>query len=274
MQRRLLAEPKLDLKRVCELAQGMEAALKDAKEIQSIESDSGTTNRVGHTKSNATACSRCLGIGHKPAECRYKSAKCNKCHRTGHLAKACKSKTPRAPGTPNTQGQTRRNQSKTDRPVHHIDSNDAGKEQSPVDIVHVHSVAPSIPESYKVPVELNDASLLMELDTGAAVSLISKATWSQQLHSPELQASDLKLQSYPNRNLPVLGCCTVDARIQNAERVHLPLIVVEGEGPSLFGRNWLEKVLERNCKSQLSDNSKAHGRTTGQTYPAIQGGHQ
>ena len=49
MQRRLLAEPKLDLKRACELAQGMEAALKDTKEIQSIETDSGTTNRVGHT---------------------------------------------------------------------------------------------------------------------------------------------------------------------------------------------------------------------------------
>ena len=47
MQRRLLAEPKLDLKRVCELAQGIVVALKDAKEIQSIESDSGTTNGVG-----------------------------------------------------------------------------------------------------------------------------------------------------------------------------------------------------------------------------------
>ena len=241
MQQRLLAEPKLDLKRACELAQGMEAALKDAKEIQSIEADSGTANRVGNAKSNATACSRCLGIGHKAAECRHKATKCNKCHRTGHLAKACKSKSLRAPGMPNTQGQARRNQSNTERPVHHIDSNDTRKE-SPVDIVHVHSVTPSLPESYKVPVEINGTSLLMELDMGAAVSLISKATWSQQLRSPDLQASDLKLQSYPDRNLPVLGCCTVSARIQNAERVQLPLIVVEGQGPSLFGRNWLEEV--------------------------------
>ena len=119
--------------------------------------------------------------------------------------------------------------------MHHIDSNDTGKEQSPVDIVHVHSVAPSLPESYKVPVEINGTSFLMELDTGAPVSLISKVTWSQQLRSPNLQASDLKLQSYPDRNLPALGCCTVSARIQNAERVQLPLIVVEGQGPSLFG---------------------------------------
>ena len=123
-----------------------------------------------------------------------------------------------------------------------IDSKNVEKEPSPADIVHVHSVTPSLPESYKVPVEINGASLLMELDTGAAVSLISKATWLQQLNSPELQASDLKLQSYPDRNLPVLGCCTVTARVQNADQVYLPLIVVEGQGPSLFGRNWLEKV--------------------------------
>ena len=74
MQRRLLAEPRLDLKRACELAQGMEAALKDAKEIQSTDADSGSINRVGHAKSgSAIPCSRCNGFGHKPTECRYKS---------------------------------------------------------------------------------------------------------------------------------------------------------------------------------------------------------
>ena len=40
----------------------------------------------------------------------------------------------------------------------------------------------------------------------------------------------------------VLGCCIVDVKIQNAESIHFPLAVVEGQGPSLFGRNWLEKV--------------------------------
>ena len=43
MQRRLIAEPKLDLKRACELAEGVETALKDSKEIQLIETDLGTT---------------------------------------------------------------------------------------------------------------------------------------------------------------------------------------------------------------------------------------
>ena len=59
MQRRLLAEPRLDLKQACKLAQGMEAALKNTKEIQATDTDSVSTNRVGHAKSgSAITCSR------------------------------------------------------------------------------------------------------------------------------------------------------------------------------------------------------------------------
>lgn len=54
----------------------------------------------------------------------------------------------------------------------------------------------------------------MELDTGAAVSLISETTWSDHLHNPSLEPSGLQLQSYPDRKL---GCRTVDVKIQNAE---------------------------------------------------------
>ena len=63
--------------------------------------------------------------------------------------------------------------------VHNISeetSNDPSsftQEQSPADIVHVHSVSQSIPESFKVPVEINGTPVTMELDTGAAVSLVS-----------------------------------------------------------------------------------------------------
>ena len=39
MQRRLLAELNLDLKKACELAQGMEAANRNVKEIQSKGSE-------------------------------------------------------------------------------------------------------------------------------------------------------------------------------------------------------------------------------------------
>lgn len=51
----------------------------------------------------------------------------------------------------------------------------------------------------------------------------------------------------------MLGCYTVDIKIQNNNAVKLPLIVVEGQGPSLFGRNWLEQV-----KLDWSEIAKTH----------------
>ena len=60
-----------------------------------------------------------------------------------------------------------------DSPQQNIETSD---EDSPADIIHVHSVSPTVPESYKVPVELNGKTLVMELDTGAAASLVSKKT--------------------------------------------------------------------------------------------------
>ena len=100
-------------------------------------------------------------------------------------------------------------------------------------------MSPTVPESYKVPVELNGKHLMMELNTRAAISLVSEKTWSTQLNSPALKATSLKLQSYPDKKLQVLGYCTIQAKVQNMRVVDLPLVVVQGQGPSLFGRNWL-----------------------------------
>ena len=72
------------------------------------------------------------------------------------------------------------------------------REELPADIVHIHSVSQSVPESFKVPVEINETLVTMELDTGAAVSLVSEATWSEQLRRPKLEPCTLKLQNYPD----------------------------------------------------------------------------
>ena len=115
------------------------------------------------------------------------------------------------------------------------------REESPADIVHVHSVSESVPESFKISVEVNGIPITMELDTGAAVSLVSEATWSEQLHRPKLEPCTLKLQSYPDRSLEILGSCSVQVHV-NGTAETLPLVVVAGKGLSLFGRNWLQAI--------------------------------
>ena len=42
-------------------------------------------------------------------------------------------------------------------------------------------------------------------------------------------------------SLNVLGTLEVEVQYEG-QRAHLPLFVLKGDGPSLFGRNWLESV--------------------------------
>ena len=94
MQRRLLTEADLTLKKAFDLIQGMEAADKNAQEMQKDNSFALHTTTVSETRAKKLPCSRCLGIGHSPQTCRFKTAKCNKCHKLGHLARACHSPQP------------------------------------------------------------------------------------------------------------------------------------------------------------------------------------
>ena len=74
-----------------------------------------------------------------------------------------------------------------------------------------------------------------------SVSLIREATWADKLNKPQLQLCKLSLHSYPNRSLEVLGQYLVEVSVYRKE-ANLPLIVVEGWGTPLSGRNWLEQL--------------------------------
>ena len=81
----------------------------------------------------------------------------------------------------------------------------------------------------------------MELDTGASVSVVSQKTWQDLFSNRALDPCTKHLQTYSGEPLPVLGQSTVCVRYRQQKR-QLPLIVVEGEGASLFGRNWLRHI--------------------------------
>ena len=85
---------------------------------------------------------------------------------------------------------------------------------------------------------MENPSHAMELDTGAAVSLVLESTYQEYWPDRQLQT---QLSTYSGEPLGVLG--TLEVEVQYEElRAHLPLFVLKGEGPSLFGRNWLESV--------------------------------
>ena len=88
---------------------------------------------------------------------------------------------------------------------------------------------------------INGQGVSMELDTGAAISVINELTYKTVLAQLPLQKSNVKLHTYSGEQLCVLGELQVTVQY-NEQTASLPLIVLQGSGPNLFGRNWLEQI--------------------------------
>ena len=89
-----------------------------------------------------------------------------------------------------------------------------------------------------VTVIVHGTELAMELDTGASRSIISERTYEQlrKNGAPSLEPSVIKLRTYTGEQL------SVPVTYQDQHIKDLDLLVVKGDGPSLFGRNWLDRV--------------------------------
>ena len=109
------------------------------------------------------------------------------------------------------------------------------------DIVHIHTISENLPKSYKANMKVNGVPLEMEIGTGAAVSIVSEATWEEKFNKLTLKPCPLVLKSYPDNELHNMRCC--DVQVQAGETIkQLELIVCKGNGFSLLGRNWLEEI--------------------------------
>ena len=81
----------------------------------------------------------------------------------------------------------------------------------------------------------------MEVDTGAAFSVISEATRQNVFPNETLHHSNLVLKTYTDESMKVKG--TLNIRVKYRDQSEkLVLVVVEGNGQSLLGRNWLRYV--------------------------------
>ena len=92
-----------------------------------------------------------------------------------------------------------------------------------------------------IPVEINGKIIQMELDTGAGVSIISKETFDKHFKHIQLKPCTAQLHTYTGDPIRVCGQFSPSLRYSN-QCTSLPLLVVEGSGPSLFGRDLLAKV--------------------------------
>ena len=91
-------------------------------------------------------------------------------------------------------------------------------------------------------ITINGVPTPMELDTGAAYSVITQITYqriAQQKGVSDLEPSDLKLRSYSGQLIKVLGQLPVVVT-HGEKQYELYVLVVDGEGPDLLGRDWMD----------------------------------
>ena len=126
IQQRLLSEFGLTLTKAIEIAQGMEAAERNARKLQN--GDTQYTDEVHKVEGSHSqreeqqrgkACYRCGATDHLASTCRFKNATCHNCRKKGHIAKVCRSRSQsQSQFGENTGQQTTHNVQETSPPVH------------------------------------------------------------------------------------------------------------------------------------------------------------
>lgn len=267
IQRKLLSEgDKLTLKDALKLASSMEVAYRDSHNLPVPPPSTDPIHRVNrqqasghrryaapHTpptagqsvgKSGITnPCYRCLGTNHKAMNCPHKSARCFNCSKVGHINRACRapSKTPNT-STSSSRQSHRATTSKSIRTLTEEEADSIEYESESLAMNNVHSSSKPI----FIDVTINDIPVTMELDTGAAVSIISKAAYSKHWPNKPLERCQTRLNTYSGERINVCGSMNVDVRCEGQSH-KVPLIVVDSKGPNLFGRDWL-RVFKLNWK--------------------------
>ena len=178
IQRRLLSKAKLTYEKALELVHSLEAAMKSAKEIQSTsanqkEESAAQNEQVHQLQSEVNhrgrhPCYRCRGTNHVPSQCCFIGKHCFNCGKLGHTARVCHSK-----NSTGTQQQSTRN------PVRVVQM-DSPEYVEPNDEYSLNKVTsatkespPQKPCALEVDVIVEGKKLVVELDTRAAVSLVS-----------------------------------------------------------------------------------------------------
>ena len=123
---------------------------------------------------------------------------------------------------------------------------------------------------------LDGKPVTMEIDTGAAKTIIPEKTFHKLWPGRGLDETAVRLQSYLGEPIPVVGCANVRVVYEN-QTAELPLIVVKGDKPTLLGRSWLHKIrlnwpqIKYVQKSQLHQLLEKYGDVFGEDLGTISG---
>ena len=233
LQRRLPAEPNLRFSKAMDIAQIFKSAMQDARDFQEgpkqpqpLPVNAQQKSATATTLTAKNQCYRCGG-SHKANSCTFKESTRHHCKKKGHLAKMCRNRR-----DPITTGKS------TTKGMYQVTLDD---DRTQDDFYRVHNLLGPLTNPIQVTVSIENQDVLMEVDTGASLSVISETTYKSLSSVPPLQPTQAKLCTYTGESLGVLGSISVSVQ-HNEKQKQLSLLVVSGNGPSLLGRDWLTQL--------------------------------
>ena len=258
IQRRLLTEKDLTLDKAYQIAAAQELATKNVKILQGKDPGASTSSAISgaavnritsrdsrhntsrsqkgnssgastkprdSTQSKPTAvktrtkiCYRCGDTSHLADKCEKTNMKCTFCKKNGHVKSACLKL---------------RNRNQTSERVNQLNDSCVTDE--------LYNVTTKEERPIYVDVQMNGVPIKFQLDTGSSVTVINENDFRKSFGSLALHRSDRSLGSYSGHRIKVVGECEVEVHI-GMNSGTLPLVVVEGSGPPLLGRTWLQRI--------------------------------
>ena len=262
-QQRLLAEDPMTYKKAHKLLLSLEAAEKGTKDIAGEK----TVHQVRPNRSRRNSrkeakplrrdpCSHCGGM-HDPTGCRFKNVECNYCHRRGHIVAICRQKLKRQ-STPQRRSTHVVEAEGTDPPAEYTE---------PLNNVRTPNSKPLL-----ATLQIQGTPVQMEIDTGATLSVMTYDTYSNTWNgkqAPPIKPTTANLRTYTGEAIKVVGAIDVDVEYEG-QQAKLNLVIVDGTGPSLLGRDWLHQIrldwaqfhkVEAEKNTQLEQNACCSVRT-------------
>ena len=250
-QKKLLAESDLTLQKAVGIATAAEMAVLEGQQARTPANDETDINLVRYTKQ----CQCCGKRGHVSSVCRLRQSLCYKCGKKGHLQAVCKSSI-----KPTTADKAVK-QVLPNADSSPLDQLRKCEDGNATDDLDLWTITGGVTQGYHVHLKVNHKPVRMELDTGAAVSVMSDQQWKIMTNGEPVKPYQGKpLRGYSGHEVKVVGQADVNVEYAG-QQVQLPLLIVEGEHkPALFGRDWLAAVkLDWTMLHQLRSDTTAAG---------------
>lgn len=241
-QKRLLAKKNLTFQQAIEIASHAEVVETDVKAFNSGGAttqapmasepvfDISSTEQSKVVKAANKVCFRCGKDGHWPSNCKFRGATCRICGKRGHISTVCRSTDSKGSGKKWTKARAQW--------VGQDRSGDGSDDE--LGVFRIHAVKSQSPPIF-VTVMINECEVSMEVDTGAAVSIVSEQTRRKCFGMVPVMKTDLELRTYTSEPIKVLGKCSVAVKY-GTQSVNGDIYIVEGHGPSLLGRDLLRQI--------------------------------